>query len=81
MVIILHRQRYGYDVLIHTNDHPPPHVHVRKGNQHVRVYLYTLRITMNYGFSNRELRKIRQLIRDNHGAIIFEWERIHGKIM
>ena len=80
MVTILHRQRYGYDVVIHTNDHPPPHVHVRRGNQHVRIYLDTLRITMNYGFSNRELRKIRELIRANHAAITFEWERIHGKI-
>ena len=32
MVTVLYRQRHGYDVRIHTDDHPPAHVHVWKDN-------------------------------------------------
>ena len=77
MVTVLHRQRYGYDVRIYTNDHPPAHVHVWKGNKSVRVKLNSLEFTKNRGYNTRELRQIRRLISENRNLLFEVWNRFH----
>ena len=77
MVTVLYRQRHGYDVVIHTEDHGPAHVHVIKGSNEVLIELITWRIIENHRFNERELRRIRRLLRENEALLVETWSRLH----
>ncbi|MCY3831877.1 MAG: DUF4160 domain-containing protein [Chloroflexi bacterium] len=77
MVTVLYRQRHGYDVVIHTEDHGPAHVHVIKGGNEVLIELTTWRIIENRRFNERELRRIRRLLRENETLLMETWSRLH----
>ena len=77
MVTILYRQRHGYDVRIHSDDHEPPHVHVFKSGNRVRVFLDPISFDENHGFNSGELRKIRRLIELHLELLRDHWEIIH----
>lgn len=77
MVTVLYRQRHGYDVVIHTEDHGPPHVHVIKGGNEVLIELTTWRIIENHRFNRRELRRISRLLRENETLLVETWSRLH----
>jgi len=77
MVTVLYRQRHGYDVVIHTEDHGPAHVHVIKGGNEVLIELVTWRIIENHRFNERELRRIRRLLRENEALLVETWSRLH----
>ncbi len=77
MVTVLYRQRHGYDVIIHTDDHKPAHVHVIKGGDEVLIELVTWRIIENHRFNQRELRRIRKLLRENEALLVAAWSRLH----
>ena len=77
MVTVLYRQRHGYDVVIHTEDHGPAHVHVIKGGNEVLIELVTWRIIENQRFNERELRRIRRLLRENEVLLVETWSRQH----
>lgn len=77
MVTVLFRQRHGYDVVIHTEDHGPAHVHVIKGGNEVLIELVTWRIIENHRFNQRELRRIRRLLRENEALLVETWSRLH----
>ena len=79
MVTILHRQRYGYDVVIYTSEHGPAHVHVFRGGKQLKVELLPIRIVDNGGFNNREIRRIRALLEEHHALLLHEWTRLHGE--
>ncbi len=77
MVTVLYRQRHGYDVVIHTEDHGPAHVHVIKGGNEVIIELITWRIIGNQRFNQRELSRIRKLLRENEALLVETWSRLH----
>lgn len=77
MVTVLYRQRHGYDVVIHTEDHGPAHVLVIKGGNEVLIELVTWRIIENHRFNERELRRIRGLHRENEALLVETWSRLH----
>ncbi len=78
MVTILHRQRYGYDVVIHTREHGPAHVHVFRAGKQLKAELQPIRIVSNSGFTSRETRRIRALLEAHQALLLSEWTRIHG---
>ena len=80
MVTVLYRQRHGYDVVIHTEDHFPAHVHVLKGDKEVLLRLDSLDIIDNFGFNVREVRQIQRLLRRHEALIVETWERLHGSV-
>ena len=77
MVTILYRQRHGYDVRIHSDDHEPAHAHVFKIGNRVRVFLDPISFDENHGFNNREPRKIRRLTELHLELLRDHWEIIH----
>ena len=77
MVRVLYRQRHGYDVVIHTEDHVLAHVHVIKGGNEILIELITWRIIENHRFNERELRRIRRLLRENEALLVETWSRLH----
>lgn len=80
MVTVLYRQRHGYDVRIHSDDHPPAHVHVMKDNRELIIELRGMNIRKNSGFNNREVRKILALLREHDSLIRETWLNMHGSI-
>lgn len=80
MVTVLYRQRHGYDVRIHSDDHPPAHVHVMKDNREIIIELRGMNIRKNSGFNNREVRKILALLREHDSLIRETWLNMHGPI-
>lgn len=79
MVTVLYRQRHGYDVRIYTNDHPPAHAHVLRGDKKVQINLNTLEVKHNRGYSTREIRQIRKLVTENRELLFDVWNDIHEK--
>lgn len=79
MVTVLYRQRHGYDVRIHTNDHPPAHAHVWKGEKELEIDLNTFEVKNNRGYNTREIRQIRKLVTENRKLLLEKWNDIHEK--
>ncbi len=77
MVTVLYRQRHGFDVRIHTNDHPPAHAHVWKGDKELQINLMTFEIIFNRGYNTREIRQIRRLVTENKELLRSVWNEIH----
>ena len=78
MVTVLYRQKHGYDVRVYPNDHEPAHVHVTKGKKHVEVFLEPVELGQNDGFKNRDLRKIRRLVKEKKNRLLETWIQYHG---
>ena len=78
MVTILNRRQHGFDVVIHTNEHGPPHVHVFRGGNKLKAELQPVRIMSYDGFNGRERRRIRALLEQNQALLLREWSRLHG---
>lgn len=76
----------GYELVFHSNDHLPPHVHVRKsGTWEIRVNLMLstekeLVFTLVWprvgrGPSGRDQRLIRALVVEYRAELLGEWDR------
>ncbi len=67
---------YGNDVIgiyIRFGDHPPPHIHVRRGGQETRVAIPTLKILTGITLSKVE----RELIIEQLDFLCDEYDRIN----
>ena len=64
---------------IWSNDHDPPHVHVTKPKAHAIVNIETLAVMKSHGFTETELKFVRQQIFKRKIKILEKWEEIHGK--
>lgn len=78
MVTILNRRQHGFDVVIHTNEHGPAHVHVFRGGNKLKATLQPVRIMHNNGFNGGERRRIRSLLEEYQELLLNEWSRLHG---
>jgi hypothetical protein len=57
----------------------PPHIHVRQTGREAKLWLRLgLPEAYNYGFSERELRRIRELIEANRAQIETAWNEFFG---
>lgn len=48
----------------------PLHIHVRKAGNEAKFWLEPVRLYRNYGFTAAQLRKIRQIITEQHGLLV-----------
>lgn len=72
----------GLRVVIYPNDHEPAHVHVMDGEHEARFALDqggAVELIENYGFSSRDVTRIRAELQGRRDALIEEWRRIHGE--
>lgn len=70
----------GYRVVIFTNDHRPPHVHIIGSDGQVVVSIEAdPRILRIEGFSDREALKLAKEVGANAETLMQEWDAIHGK--
>jgi len=69
-------------VVIFTNDHHPPHVHVIGTEEHARFELHCdlgyVQLMSNIGFGLSQLKQIERYLVTHLARLCTEWERIHG---
>lgn len=72
----------GFDVMIHTDDHEPAHVHVRKAGELLKMGLggeaEAPSIRENVSMKRQEARRAVRLVEDNQAMLLEKWRDIHG---
>ena len=64
----------GFRVYFYSRDpNEPPHVHVDRAGSKAKVWLDTLNLASNVGYSPRELADVLVLIRDNQTKFLEVW--------
>jgi hypothetical protein len=68
-----------FAVVIFTNDHPPPHVHVRKAGMLVKIALEPEVVLLRYDkdLSASDLRKAVNIVKDNREFLLAKWNELH----
>ncbi|MEC3950548.1 DUF4160 domain-containing protein [Sphingobium sp. HWE2-09] len=68
-------------VVIYTDDHPPPHVHVF-GNGETKIALFgqdgVADVVRIVGADRRESRRALQIVREKRDYLLERWKAIHG---
>lgn len=71
----------GFSIMIMTNDHRPPHVHIIKDKGRARITLGSdierPIIIEAFGMSKKDLKKAYKLVLDNHEKLLLAWEQYH----
>lgn len=62
--------------VIFTNDHPPPHIHVKGPGSECRVRLQDVVVMDSVGFTQRELRDIVVIVRSHAASFKVVWDGI-----
>lgn len=71
----------GYHVVVYTDDHPPPHVHVRKDGADVKVLLLADGVKLHSVKRKLSAAKIREagaICSDHLGECWKVWRRYYG---
>lgn len=70
----------GYAVVIHTRDHPPPHVHVLYGGdeEEVLVNLRPIAVREIRGMRPKHVIAAVRIVEDHADYLMLRWEMIHG---
>lgn len=64
-------------VVIYTDDHPPPHVHVF-GDGETRIALTEPDVVRVVGADRRESRRALEIVRERRDYLLERWNGIHG---
>ncbi len=74
----------GFEFMIRTHDHLPPHVHVKRAGLEVVINLglggKLPYVRDNNGMSNRERNAALLIAAANNRIFLEQWEKIHGKV-
>jgi len=64
----------GYKFRFYASDiQEPPHVHVIRGDDVVKIWLETFDVEYNHGYNKPELNKIVKLTRENQERLLEVW--------
>ena len=81
MMPTVHREE-GYAIRIYTDDHPPPHVHVRKGSGGAKIQLDDgagePMVIWHEGLKESEKVRAFRLVVRHREKLLTEWRKIHG---
>jgi hypothetical protein len=72
-------RRDGFRVMVFTNDHAPPHVHVFKAGTEVVIELAPLAIRDNYRMSKSDVRAVFAIVAENREQLLEAWRQIHDR--
>lgn len=67
----------GYQFIIFTSDHFPPHVHIRREGKLAKFRLDTMEFERTGGFNAGERSKIIEIILDNRSLLLNEWDKVY----
>ena len=72
----------GYNVVIRTDDHLPPHVHVLKAGGEVKIALgddtTVPEVIESWGLDSGDVKVAYRLVESNQATLLNHWRRIHG---
>ena len=68
----------GYQFIIFTNDHPPPHVHVRRAEGGAKISLDVVEVVEFHKLNIRQLSEIIELVEYNRDYLLEKWREIQG---
>ncbi len=79
-------QQQGFDVMIHTDDHHPPHVHFYKENGVIVVWLNgargdevgAVRVRRRTKLKKSDQSRALRIARHQYERLTRAWEEIHG---
>ena len=69
----------GLRAVIYPRDHVPPHIHVIGADGEVKFDLFSWEVLESYGYSDKSIRKMRDLLRPRTKELIKAWKEIHEK--
>ncbi|MFI5115461.1 MAG: DUF4160 domain-containing protein [Terriglobales bacterium] len=73
----------GFRVVIYPNDHRPAHIHVIGSGCEAVFQLNCpkgpVTVRENFGFSRRDIARIRAMLASGVSELCRDWERIHGQ--
>ncbi|MCM2279482.1 MAG: DUF4160 domain-containing protein [Oligoflexia bacterium] len=64
-------------IVIRTNDHNPPHVHVIRGDAEAKIEIGSREIHYSKGFSKRDLERIVDFMASQEDLLLEAWNEIH----
>jgi len=64
----------GFRFFFFSDEHPPSHIHVEKGDGYARIELKSLRITDSYDLNSKELKKLTVLVKQNNERLQKAWD-------
>ena len=67
-----------YRFAIHSNDHPPPHVHVKSPGGRAAFLLGPVEYRDSTGYTRRELTRIEELVRRHESEFLRRWRERFG---
>lgn len=67
----------GFQVMVFTNDHWPPHMHVFKAGTEAVISLAPVSIRENYRMPPKNLRKAVDIVTENQDILLQAWREIH----
>lgn len=71
----------GFRIVIYPDDHLPPHVHVFKSDQEVKINLGDVNLApslIEVWMNKKDTRKAFELVIENQEILIEAWREIHG---
>jgi hypothetical protein len=68
----------GYQFIIFTNDHLPPHIHVRRAEGGAKVNLVQIEVVEHYNLNRRQLNEIIELVNQHRDFLLKKWNEIQG---
>jgi hypothetical protein len=70
----------GVKLHVYTLDHQPPHVHVKTSAFELRINLVTAELmgSAPRGVSAKQVRKLQDVVRENHPVLAGMWTSYHG---
>jgi hypothetical protein len=57
----------------------PPHMHILRENLEAKIWLESLEIEHNHGYSEAELNRILKLTRENRNSLLEAWHEYFGQ--
>jgi len=69
----------GHAFRFYSSDGPePPHIHVEKNRKSAKVWLKTMKVAYNKGYSDKELNRILKYIELNNAQLEKAWNEYFG---
>ena len=70
----------GFKFFFYSNDHLPVHIHIEKGDAKAKFHLEpNIELVYNQGFTQKEIKKIREIITENHKKLVNSWHNFFDK--
>jgi hypothetical protein len=69
----------GYRFIIFTNDHPPPHIHVKHAEGGGKINLEPVEWVEHFELNQRQRREILEIVVENRDYLLEKWQEFQGQ--